>query len=259
MSEELTLLRQMETIFDLGMYDASDTSYYLEEGYKVVAVEANPALAKSAEMKFGRWIETGRLKILNAAISEDSCPVELTICGDDLGSSSVYRDKVEGRTPVGSFSVAGLTPKELFSQYGVPLYLKVDLEGADRLCILALTKEIRPKYLSFEMGEDFEELLEHVCQVDFSEFKLIDQTNFREVSRRRSLRDRIARRIVRLVGYGEPRVVKRGRRFFQLGHSSGPVPWESDGPWRSKAEILKSCKQLKQANLNGVWFDLHAR
>jgi hypothetical protein len=121
MSEELTLLRQMETIFDLGMYDASDTSYYLEEGYKVVAVEANPALAKSAEMKFGRWIETGRLKILNAAISEDSCPVELTIC-EMIWFRAPFIDKV-GRTP-GNFSVAGLTPKELFSQYGVSALLE---------------------------------------------------------------------------------------------------------------------------------------
>ena len=36
--------KAMKTIFDFGMCDAADTVYFLEEGFKVVAVEANAAL-----------------------------------------------------------------------------------------------------------------------------------------------------------------------------------------------------------------------
>ena len=34
--------------FDIGMYDGSDSRYFLDEGYHVVAVEANPELAAKA-------------------------------------------------------------------------------------------------------------------------------------------------------------------------------------------------------------------
>ena len=75
----------MKTIFDVGMYDASDTIYYLEEGYKVVAVEANPALVRRAETMLSSYIASGQLQILNAAISDTNEAVQLVVCGDDLG------------------------------------------------------------------------------------------------------------------------------------------------------------------------------
>ena len=50
---------------------------------------------------------------------------------------------------------------QLFERFGIPEYLKVDIEGADRLCVLALTSDTRPTYLSFELGDDVDELLEH--------------------------------------------------------------------------------------------------
>ena len=35
-------------IFDIGMYDGSDTRYYLNEGFRVLAIEENPVLVKRA-------------------------------------------------------------------------------------------------------------------------------------------------------------------------------------------------------------------
>ncbi len=62
----------IKTVFDIGMYDASDTVYYLEEGHKVVAVEANPTLVQRAEERFHHYIEAGRLHLVNAAIGAES-------------------------------------------------------------------------------------------------------------------------------------------------------------------------------------------
>ena len=36
-------------IYDIGMYDGSDTRYYLNEGFRVLAIEANPVLVKRAK------------------------------------------------------------------------------------------------------------------------------------------------------------------------------------------------------------------
>lgn len=90
----------MQTIFDIGMFDASDTEYYLTEGYRVVAIEANPALAQRAEVLLKDYIASGRLVIVNCAISINQDPVELTISGDDLGSSSVFQESLVDRIPL---------------------------------------------------------------------------------------------------------------------------------------------------------------
>ena len=58
-----------ELIFDIGMYDGSDTRYYLNEGFRVLAIETNPVLVQRAkELLFYDEIKSGRLKILNFAI-----------------------------------------------------------------------------------------------------------------------------------------------------------------------------------------------
>ena len=40
--------KSKKLIFDIGMYDGSDTRYYLNEGFRVLAIEANPVLVKRA-------------------------------------------------------------------------------------------------------------------------------------------------------------------------------------------------------------------
>lgn len=248
----------MKVIYDLGMYDASDTIYYLENGYEVVAVEANPALVHRAEADLKRYLDSGQLHIVHAAVGPSNAPVELTICGEDLGSSSIYGESVEHRTPVGSFTVSGITIQELFGRFGVPHYLKIDIEGADLHCVTALTSETKPAYLSFEIGEEFERLLAHVKAIGFSQFKLINQTNLREFANEAGMYDRVAMGIVRRLGYAEPRYVRRSGRYFKLGHSSGPVPWKSDGTWCSPGELAMKWEKAKDTKGRNVWYDLHA-
>ncbi len=145
----------MLTIFDIGLFDGTDTAYYLELG-RVVAVEANPRLVQRGQERFDAEIKSSRLTIVHAAISTDTSPVELTVSGDDLGASSMFQDRVADRKPAGSFTAPGLPVLDLMQQYGVPEYMKVDIEGADRFCILPLTRDARPRYLSFEIGPDVE-------------------------------------------------------------------------------------------------------
>jgi FkbM family methyltransferase len=248
----------MKTIFDLGMYDASDTIYYLEEGFRVVAVEANPALVRRAQVALDKYVASGQLAIVNAAIGPSNEAIEVSICGDDLGSSSIYRELVEARTPIGKFTVQGITTHELFDRFGVPYYLKIDVEGADGLCVRALSSTTKPNYLSFEVDDDLEELTDHLASIGFTKFKLINQVTFRELTNRRNLRDRTALKIVRMLGYAEPQYVKRCGRLFKSAHSSGPAPWCSDGAWRSRDELLRKWERLHSLLQHNVWFDLHA-
>lgn len=244
----------VETIFDIGMYDGADTAYYLDSGYRVVAVEANPELVARAKHRFMIELGSGQLICLNAAISANGSPVSLTLSGEDLGASTLFADRIRERRPIGAVEVPGTTIGQLFARYGVPKYLKVDIEGADRYCILPLTSDIRPPFLSFEIGNDAEELLAHVAGLGYNRFKIIEQNSFREAANVECLYDRFARRLMQSMGYADPMMIKRAGRFFVSGHSSGPVPWLSDGLWRS----LDEARCVLPTKATPGWSDLHA-
>lgn len=248
----------MKTIFDFGMYDASDTLYYLEAGFRVVAVEANPSLLERARSALAPYIASEQLHLIGGAISNDHTDVELTVCGEDSGSSSIYAVRVNGRNPVGTYTVPGITTLDLIEQFGTPYYLKIDLEGADRLAVLSLSARTKPEYLSFEANEDTEELVEHAATIGFTKFKLIHQCSFREISNQNNLADRAARKLVRLLGFAEPQYVRRGGRLFKVAHSSGPAPWCSDGAWCSRDAILARWRRAKSAPMGNAWYDLQA-
>ena len=57
-------------------------------------------------------------------------------------------------TTVEELTVPGITPEELFATYGVPYYLKIDIEGADLLLLRGLGKVAgRPQYVSIESDD----------------------------------------------------------------------------------------------------------
>lgn len=246
----------MQTIFDIGMYDGADTAYYLELGYRVIAVEANPELVERAREKFAAAIKDERLVCLHAAITADAEGAQLFLRGDDLGSSSVLASR--NRNTGSGISVPGTTLEQLCDQFGIPFYLKVDIEGADRFCVLGLSVERRPPFVSFELGDDVDELLTHLGSIGYQRFKIIHQGSFRELARQRCLSERAAFLIMRLMGYGDPRLIRRSGRFFVSGHSSGPVPWRSDGRWHSLEATFARLKRAREQQELVDWYDIQA-
>lgn len=247
----------MQTVFDIGMYNGLDTAYYLESGYRVIAVEANPVYVARARQRFEREIDGGRLVLVAAAIADHPGPLTLHVSGDDAGSSSVLADWVAPINPVGSYTVEGIRYADLVRDHGAPHFVKVDIEGADRYCVLALERRTAPAFLSFEIGQDFEELIDHVIAIGFRRFKIISQVGFRSIVNDRPLYDRGALLIMRILGYEHPMTVRRAGRFFR-SQSSGPVPWQSDGRWEEAAAIRARWRDFVAAGRAVDWYDLQA-
>ena len=144
---------QRDLIFDLGMYEGQDSKFYLAKGFRVVALEANPELCRRNSETFSKQIGEGRLTIVPKALwHEAGKQIPFYIYS---AWSSVYPD-IAGRenNPTTEVQVATTTVAELFERYGVPHYLKCDIEGADKiLCDQLVGQPHMPDFVSVEDGE----------------------------------------------------------------------------------------------------------
>src|SRR5271163_839043 len=125
-----------KTVFDVGMNNGNDTAYYLHRGYDVVAVEANPQMADHVKARFPAEIKNGRLKILNVGVAEVEGTIPFWVCDSHSEWSSFHRN-IASR--VNSVHHEILVPTRRFDsiieEFGVPYYLKVDIEGNDKICL----------------------------------------------------------------------------------------------------------------------------
>jgi FkbM family methyltransferase len=133
-------------IYDVGMHNGDDTAYYLWRGFRVVAIEPNPELVATAANRFRREIEAGYLKILNAGVAAEEGELPFWVCETDSRLSSFappldsFYAAHEIRVPCRKF-------RSILDDFGVPFYLKVDIQGNDFLCIEALDPGELPKFL----------------------------------------------------------------------------------------------------------------
>lgn len=259
-SQEIRGDSQSRLVFDIGMYDGADTAYYLQTGHRVVAVEANPAMVSLANKRFQREIEHGRLTVVHAALFDSDGQVTLHLADRDLGSSTIYPSRIAAPSPADTVSVQAITITRLFDAYGVPRYLKSDIEGADKYAILPLSKHGAPDFVSFEIGDDFRNLIEHLASVGYSRFRIINQITFDELSQVISLQRRALRRFLLATGrYDETSVWINGYRFTR-GHSSGPAP-TAQAKWYSFRTTVESWDDFCISHPKGSrygWYDLHA-
>jgi 16S rRNA A1518/A1519 N6-dimethyltransferase RsmA/KsgA/DIM1 with predicted DNA glycosylase/AP lyase activity len=77
---KLNTTLKADLIYDVGMRCGEDTEYYLEGGFRVLAIEADPYLVNRARQRFSREIETRQLTILNVGISSQTSVENFWIC-----------------------------------------------------------------------------------------------------------------------------------------------------------------------------------
>jgi FkbM family methyltransferase len=230
-----------ELIFDIGMNVCEDTDFYLKKGFRVVAVEANPATCRAAAEKYAEAIAAGRLTILNRAISNHRGPVMLYLCRSNSALSTAspkLRDfwRAHGDT-FEEIEVPGILARDLIVAHGTPYYAKIDIEGSDILCLDAFTKDApKPRYLSFEVDFcRYRELLARLRELGYRRFALIGQSG--------------------VVGQRPPYPPCEGRYIdyrFDIG-SSGLFGRELPERWRDEARIRRRCRRvIRQYRLAGV-------
>jgi FkbM family methyltransferase len=144
--------RRPDLILDLGANRGEDTEFYLAKGFKVVAVEANPLLFQALRDRMAEPIAAGQLVLYNIGIWTEAREATFYLNEDNDHWSSfdpAYGTR-EG-TRYRTLPIRCVPIQELLLRHGVPHYLKIDIEGADRLVLGQLRGEkLLPRYISVE-------------------------------------------------------------------------------------------------------------
>jgi FkbM family methyltransferase len=174
-----------DLIFDVGAHKGEDTALYLAKGFRVVAVEAHPDLAEGIRQRFSGAIHAGHLVVVQAAISDSvgSVPFyvndKVSVWGTTFESWAQRNAKMGA--PSRCIEVPSIRFDELLDEHGTPYYLKVDIEGADLLCLEALRDRATPRHVSIESTKSsWDELLAEFDLLEslgYSHFKVVSQHN----------------------------------------------------------------------------------
>jgi FkbM family methyltransferase len=275
-------------IYDVGLFDGGDTAYYLFRGYNVVAVDANPLMVEKAKIRFVKEMQAGRLTLLNIGISET--PGTATFWVSDVPEWSSFDKTIASRDGTGHrpVCIATLPFPQLLAENGVPHYLKIDIEGNDRVCVDALRGVSKlPKYISVETEcvgdsvvlshEQSLTMLQSLHNVGYKRFKLVNQANGWSSVRSNfvaqsclRLVNSAARGRLRVRGLSDiadkftdsPRIGALGFGFTP--GSSGPWGDDVPGSWmtfeRARSIYLRERRYFfsRQRALYSFWYDWHA-
>jgi FkbM family methyltransferase len=262
---------QVDLIFDLGMHEGTDTDFYLRKGFRVVSVEADPFLVSAAELRFSEAIRDKRLTIVNKAIADRSGLVTLYRNANTIWST-LDRGRAEDlvtRKGSGneSIDVEAITTEELLKKFGVPYYLKIDIEGLDTTALGGLKGiDDRPRYVSIESERRDLQSVRH----ELSIFASLGYDAFKVVPQHRVHKQR------------EPDPPREGLRGGNPNpDSSGLFGEDLSGPWLSQSQALDAYRRpllnhyltgsdsllrshwmraaLKRVGFRAGWYDTHGK
>lgn len=161
-----------DLVFDIGANMGNRSFVFLELGAIVVAVEPNQKLYENLKFRFGE-----KVSILNIGLGEVISKMDFFIGSNHLVSSfsNEYIDHKTHLHPNLTYqkkvSVDVRTLDSLIAEYGMPSFIKIDVEGFEKQVIKGLSQ--KANLISFELNTprfniDAIESLVHLRQLGYS-------------------------------------------------------------------------------------------
>lgn len=258
---------ETDLVYDIGMHVGEDTDYYLAKGYRVMAVDASPAMCEAQSRRLAGPIADGRLTIINAAIAAEPGPVTfydspMTIWGT---TDPEFADRNErcGAGANTEITVEGVEFGSLLDKYGTPHFAKVDIEGTDALCLEGLRGRSEvPPYLSIESEKrSWDRLLREIdlfTELGYDRFKVVPQ---HKTHRQRPADFTFQKGASGMFGEEAPgtwmtrdETLRTFRRIFVIYRLAG------DYCLLRRSRITTPVAQAMTVLMGGAWwFDTHAR
>jgi FkbM family methyltransferase len=275
--------------YDIGAHLGLDSAYYLQMGYKVVAVEANPVLCSYLRHKFCFEIQEKKFILIEAAISHVSNDeVPFFLCEED-GESSLSDARLKKlKLKYECITVKTKALGDIFCEFGKGLYCKVDIEGGDIVALKSLLRNQNlPLYFSVELsGLTLEELIHQLSELfaavteferlGYRRFKLVDQYTLATLSekefysKQRRILLRLVKKFQNILNIPSQKINPRSWYSRKLDYpftvnTSGPFGEDIAGDWNSAEEIRRIINKkfdefykTEKNKHNIFWVDLHA-
>jgi len=261
-------------VLDLGYNRGGDTTPSLCMGLKVVAIEASPGLYKKALEKHSKYIQSGKLTIENIGVVKKNdvgkhIPYYLNKRFDVWNSfyfnigCRCQSEEVVNKKCCTQIDISTTSCYHIFQKYGVPKYMKVDIEGMDIDCLedaIFSSPDKLPKYISFEERVAYEYDLYTENTLNNNDIHK-GQKNSNFPNWEENLRNYLQKYVK--LGYTEFKRVRQAPiqvfNKYTNGQTSGP--WGENTKdddtgflWKPFEEIIKSgpCH-------NSDWCDIHMK
>jgi FkbM family methyltransferase len=219
-------------VYDIGMHLGQDTDYYLRKGFRVVGIEADPTLVQLCKDRFQDAICGDRLTIISGAVAPKSFgdTVELFLHRHPEWNT-ISQDLVKRRHHGEQVRVPRIDMEDVFKIYGIPYFLKTDIEGADRYVLESLRSfDDRPRHVSFESTKfDFDALIAEMDlmrSLGYKRFRLVQQADIH------CLKLNIETLDGQAVEYQ-----------FEVG-ASGPFGDDINAPWLTHQEAIEAYRGI---------------
>ena len=178
-------------IYDVGMHKGEDSDFYLKKGFRVVGFEADPDLAELCRQRFSKQIKTEQLIIVEGAIIDVKKHkgsvgkikffknIKTSVWGTVVDEWANRNDELGSESEIIEVSIIDFS--ECLIQFGIPYYMKIDIEGMDVICLESLKEfSVRPDYISIESEKiSFDKLMEEFRifkELGYSSFQAINQS-----------------------------------------------------------------------------------
>jgi FkbM family methyltransferase len=142
-----------DLVFDVGANIGGKVAAFLSLGARVVAVEPNPFCVGLVRERCRVALSSGALHLEERAVASSVGQVKLTIFESNHELSSGSLEFVEYARTIDhgithEVIAQATTLDALINKYGLPDFLKIDVEGMDAEALAGLNR--RPRLLSFE-------------------------------------------------------------------------------------------------------------
>lgn len=211
-------------VFDIGIGEGDDSIHYLQQGYRVVAVDS---IASQVALLQAKVTELPKRKYPSS---------NLVALHEQIGSPD---------------DTATIACGELVRRFGVPYYLKIDIEGYDLSCLRTLASGSLPQFVSVELMtvdspccRQAREIVRHLLILGYYKMKLV--------------RQRLYNALLGSDGMGLSPQSGSG----PFGHDA--IDFQHGRLWRdvSNVEVMLGNRQElfwdQEVNVHAEWYDLHA-
>jgi FkbM family methyltransferase len=168
-------VRERNLIFDVGCHRGDDTAYYLAKGFRVVAIEANPALHQACVARFPGPLADGSLRLLDRCVSDQREEVRFYVNANDGWSSFVESVGTRGGD-YRAVTMQTVPLDELVAEFGVPQFMKIDVEGAEDRLLRALARcPERPTVVAIEVDFYEADPVADLERLGYDRFRILRQ------------------------------------------------------------------------------------